>query len=362
MRTRTFTLVAVLALLVAACGQGGSAEETTTTTSAPPETAAAPEAMLLSYSLEEGQTFTYEVDMDQHIDMTAEGDTSSLGEDDIPGEMSLTVQGTTTLTHTVEAGPEPGTFAIHITGDLSGLTFSGEMDGEPVTQDDVPDFAGSDPVDVTVIVDEQGNVIPEQNGLGDDLFGGLGGMDMLNQFGPGAGADAGQFVGPPFSEDEVTVGDTWSESIEIPTLPGSDPITTKVDSEVLRADVVEGHDVFVIQTDTSTSEVQFDLADILVGFLTAFVPDDASDEDRAQIDEMASQLRFAFSIDPQASEMTTWFDYEAGVARQAEFTTNTHMVMDVNVPNEDTGEMASMAMDMTIAQNIGFRLTDSGSA
>jgi hypothetical protein len=122
-----------------------------------------------------------------------------------------------------------------------------------LTAEDIPDFAGMEPIDVTVVVDEQGNIIPQDTGMGEDLLGGLGGLgglDMLGQLGSSAGV--GQFIGPPFSQEEVTVGDTWSETAEIPTLPGNDPITTKVDSEVVGADTIEGNEVFVIETTTTT--------------------------------------------------------------------------------------------------------------
>ncbi|HEY6635920.1 MAG TPA: hypothetical protein VI141_09955 [Acidimicrobiia bacterium] len=363
MRIRTFTLVAVIALVVAACNQGETVADSTTPSTATPETNAAPEAMLLSYSLEPGASFTYEVDIDQQIDMTAEGDTAALGEEDVPGDMSLSVNGTTTFTHSVAEGPEPGTFAVTITGDLSGLEFTGTMDGAPVTDEDIPDFAAMEPVDVTIVVDEQGNIIPEANpGLGEDFLGGLGGMDMLDQLGPGAGNEAGQFVGPPFSEEEVTVGDTWSETVEVPTLPGEEPVSTQVDSRVLSTDTIEGNEVFVIETTTATSAIEFDLGQILIGFLTAFVPEDATDEDLAEIEELSDQLRFAFSVDPQTAELTTWFDYEAGLARQAEFSGATHMTMDINVPDETTGELVEMMMDMSIDQTINFRLTESDTA
>jgi hypothetical protein len=274
--------------------------------------------------------------------------------------MSLTVNGTTTLTHTIGAGPEPGTYEINITGDLSDLEFDGTIDGEPLTAEDIPDFAGMEPIDVTVVVDEQGNIIPQDTGMGEDLLGGLGGLDMLGQLGSSAGA--GQFIGPPFSQEEVTVGDTWSDTTEIPTLPGNDPVTTKTDSEVVGADTIEGNEVFVIETTTTTSAIEFDLAEMLIGFMNAFVPEDATDAELAEFEALREQLRFAFAVDPTVSDMTTWFDYEAGLARQADFANTTHMVMDINVPDEATGELAAFAMDMTIAQNIRYRLVEPGNA
>src|SRR5690606_7634386 len=129
MRTRTVTLLTVLALLAVACSGGSSDVPGTTGADDPGTTVAGPEAMLLSYSLEAGTTNTYEVDMDQTIEMTATGDSTAMGDEGLPGELSINMVGTSIFTHTVSEGPEPGTFEVHIVGDFSDLTFSGTVDG-----------------------------------------------------------------------------------------------------------------------------------------------------------------------------------------------------------------------------------------
>jgi hypothetical protein len=221
-------------------------------------------------------------------------------------------------------------------------------------------MAKMEPIDVTVVVDEQGNVIPELNSdLGEDFLGGMGGMNMLEQFGS---SGPGQFVGPPLSEEEVTVGDTWSETIEVPTLPEEDPITTQVDSEVTGTDTIEGHEVFVIETTTTTSPIEFDLAEMLAGFMAGFLPEGATPEEQAEIDAMVEQLRFAISVDETVGELTTWFDHAEGLARQAEHANTIHMVMDVNVPDDTTGEMVAFGVDMSIDSDIDYRLVSADTA
>jgi len=365
MRIRTFTLVTVLALVLAACG--GAATDETSTTAGTPETTtttAAPEAIQLAYSLAAGQTFTYEVDMDQSIVMSIDGDPTALAEaegEEVPEEMDIDISGTTTFTHSVADGPEPGTFEVTITGDFSNLEFSGTIDGEPITEngEELPEMAEMGPVDATIIVDEQGNIITDESGMGEDFLGSLGGLDMLSQLGPAAGAGTDQFVGPPLSEEEVTVGDTWSETVEIPTLPDDDPITTTIESEVVATEDLEGTEVFVIETTTSTSAIEFDLAELLIGFMTAFVPEDATEEELAEMDALVEELRFAFSVDPQVGQMTTWFDPEVGLARQTSFVNSTHMLMDINVPDDASGDLVEMGLDMTIDQDVTYRLVDS---
>jgi hypothetical protein len=355
MRIRTISLIALLALVVAACG--GEAESTTTS---PQETTTpVPEAVVLSYSLETGTTYQYQVDIDQTIDLTSTGDTTAMGVEEIPGEASINIQGTSDFTYTVSDGPEPGTFEVDIVGDFSDLEFSGTVDGEPVDSSEIPEIAEMEPVDVTIVVDEQGNVIPDDSsGPGEDFLGGLGGLDMLDQLGAAAGT--GQFVGPPLSEDEVTVGDTWSETIEVPTMPGADPVTTRVESEVVGTDTIDGSEVFVIETTSTTGAVEFDLAELLIGFMSSFMPEGATEEEQAELDAIIDELRFVFSIDETVSDMTSWFDLEAGLSRQTALASDTHMVMDVNIPDETTGEMVEFAMDMNLSQQITYRLTGSG--
>lgn len=368
MRIRKFIFITVLTLVVAACGGAGTEE--TTTTDAPETTTStvvvAPEAIQLSYALEAGQAFTYEVDMNQAIAMTIDGDPAALAEaegEEVPEQMDITITGTTTFTHAVADGPEPGTYEVTITGDFSNLEFGGTVDGEPITAngEELPDMAEMDPVDVTIVVDEQGNIITDESAMGQDFLGSLGGLDMLSQLGS-AGAGTDQFVGPPLTDEEVTVGDTWSETVEIPTLPDDDPITTTIESEVVAAEELDGTEVFVIETTTSTSAIEFDLAELLIGFMGAFVPDDATEEELAEMDSLVDELRFAFNVDPQVGQMTTWFDYGAGLTRQATFVNSTHMVMDINIPDEETNELVEMGLDMTIDQDVTYRLVDAGGA
>ena len=48
--------------------------------------------------------------------------------------------------------------------------------------------------------------------------------------------------------------------------------------------------------------------------------------------------------------------------KQAEVANTTHMVMDINVPDDTTGDLMEFAMDMTITQDVGYRLVGSSSA
>lgn len=353
MRSTRLSLLAAFALAAAACG----VQSDVTTTQPTP----VPEAVVLSYSLEPGTSMSYEVSLDQHIDMETSGDAAALADEDVPGNASIDISGTTTVGFAVAAGPDPGTYAITVTGDFSDLTVSGTVDGEPIDESEIPDFAEIPPIEETIIVDEQGNVVPGEDGedMGDlgNLFGDLGGLGGMGDFGS-FGSELGKFVGPNFSGREVTVGDTWSDTTETP-LFGEESLTTTTDNEVTGTDTVDGHGVFVIDSTTTVSPLEIDLAELLIGFFQGFLPEDASEEDLAQLEEMSSQLRFLFSMDETSSDLTTWFDAESGQARKAEVEGGANISLDANFPDEETGEMAAFGFTVSMQQSVTYHLLPS---
>ncbi|MGA7097028.1 MAG: hypothetical protein WB245_05620 [Acidimicrobiia bacterium] len=359
MNKRLVALAAVVALAVAACG--GSADSTTTS-NAPETTTTAPavEAVLLSYSLESGTQLSYEVSLDQHIDLTTSGDPSVMGDEQIPGNASVEITGTANLTHEISDGPEPGTYQVHITGDFTDVTVTGTIDGEPVEGDQAPDFASLDPVDVTIVVDEQGNIIPEDTGTADPLGGMFGDFSSL-QSAPAPGLDPGQFFGPSLSDEEVAVGDTWSEDIETPGM-GDEPIVTSVTSTVTGTDQIDGHDVLVIESNSTTSLIQFDLGEFFAGLFGAFMPEDTTDEEAATFQALVDQLKFLITVDGAKSETTSMFDPEAGLVRKSDLTAGANIGMDIMIPDENTSELVGFQMSMTMDQNVSYRLLSEPSA
>jgi hypothetical protein len=364
MSSRSLLLLTALVLVLTACTGGGDSSDTTTTTAeaTPTTSEPPPEAIQLAYSLQPGSSFSYEVTLDQQIDLTTEGDGTAAGDEELPGSMSIDLDGTTIFTHTVAEGPEPGTYEVTIQGEFTDLAVEGTVDGEPVQSGDIPDVAEMDPIDLTIIVDEQGNIVSEPGQMG-DLFGGdLGGLGGLENLAPGN--ELGRLVGPPLPDQPVTMGDSWSDTREIPMPMGieGDPVTTEINSEVTGSDTIDGQEVLVIETEMITSPIEFDLAEFLIGFFSAFLGEDATAEDRAELDALIEDLRFLFIIDESVGNMTTWFDADAGIAHQAELDNETHLIMDLNMPDETTGEMMALILDMDIDQTVIYRLVDSAGA
>jgi hypothetical protein len=62
------------------------------------------------------------------------------------------------------------------------------------------------------------------------------------------------------------------------------------------------------------------------------------------------------SVDGSTADSTTWFDAAAGLARQSETTAASNISMDMNIPDEETGQMSGFVMDMTLDQDVTYRL------
>jgi hypothetical protein len=362
MTKRFLGLVAVLALFASACatGSGGGSSTTApvaeTTTTAPPV-----EAVLLSYTLAAGDEFHYEVTVNQHIEMSAEGDASMMSEEELPGNAVIDLSGTGNFTQVVSEGPTEGTYQVHVTGEFSDISVVGTVDGEQVDSSEVPEFAAIDPIDVTVVVDEQGNLVKDETGGDDPLSGMFGDLGALGEGGPMPGLDFGRFIGVPLPDQEVTVGDTWSEDIETPGLT-DEPIVTTVSSEVTGVEEVSGAQVFVIESTTTTTPIEFDLAEFFAGMFGAFLPEEATDEEVAEMEAALAQMKFLISIDGTSADSTTLFDVEAGLARQVDSTGSTNISMDINLPDETTKEMVAFVMNMALDQEVSFRLTSGPTA
>jgi hypothetical protein len=355
---RHLPILIVSSLALAACNAGSGNESTsiaaetiTTSTTVP-----APEAVLLSYTLSSGDEFHYEVALDQHIELTASGDASLMGGEEVPGDASVDVVGTATFTHVVSDGPEPGTYEVHITGEFDDVNVTGTIDGESLESEQAPDFASLEPIDVTVVVDEQGNLIQSgPEGSDDPLAGMFGDLGALGGGSPAPGLDPGQFIGPPFSDEEVAVGDTWTDEVETPGL-GEDPIVTSITSTVTGVEDLDGTEVHVIETNSSTSLIEFDLAEFFAGMFGAFTTEDASAEETAELEAMLDQLQFLIRVDGATADSRTWFDSEAGISRHSETSSGADISMDLNIPDEETGEMVGFVMEMSLDQDITFRL------
>jgi hypothetical protein len=66
----------------------------------------------------------------------------------------------------------------------------------------------------------------------------------------------------------------------------------------------------------------------------------------------------SFSLEPSVTSATTLFDPESGMAMKSDYSGEQQLSMDMNVPDEATGEMIEFGVSMTIAQTIGYDLVE----
>lgn len=324
----------------------------------PSTTDIGPGVALAAYSLQAGTSFNYQVDIEQDISMAVEGDTSTIGEEDFPGDSEIHLTGSAMFTQTVADGPRPGTFEVTVVGEFTDLTVSGTVDGESV--DEVPEFADLSPIDTTFVVDEKGRIIGSDAGS-DDPLGGL--MDPTSAFDPASmpDLDPGRFLGPELPDGDVGVGDTWETDDEL-TGFGDDPVVVNASSTVTGTDDIDGIEVLVIETNSSTSRIEIDLGEFLLGMFGALAPEDMEPEEAEQFDDLLESLRFLIFIDDASSDATTWVDPVAGIVWQSQSASSTSMGIDVSVPDQETGELIEAIVDMTLRQDLTYRLTEGPSA
>ena len=146
MLMRTRILIIALALVATACASGATGTTTTappattaapTTTSAPTATALAGRPAIYAYSYKPGDTYSYDISLDQHItlDMTVEGDPGMFETQDGPTNVDVRTSVAGSLSYDIAEGPEPDTTALHISGVFDEFTVEGTIDGEPRSEE-----------------------------------------------------------------------------------------------------------------------------------------------------------------------------------------------------------------------------------
>jgi hypothetical protein len=362
---RTRILITTLALIATACG--GAATETTSTTGAPAPSATAPtttaasaETALYAYSYAPGDSYSYDLALDQHVTMnvSTEGDEALIGATDAPGNVDVHTSVSGSLAYDVSEGPESGTTALHISGVFDDLTVEGTIDGQPATTDDLQSGTVPDLIEVpdtTIILDQYGHpvsvdgtdVSSDQPFFGDPfaLVGGLtsGGLN--------------QPFGPEFPDHPLAVGDTWTQEVS-QDIPDSDQtVTTSVTYTVSGMDTVDGHDVAVIDFTATASGVDIDLGEMFQALLEGF--GSMAESDSTTTTEVPT-IDFVISLGDSDGSGTYWFDQEAGIVRKVHQTYTVPMTMHMAVDSSEGS--GSTDVQMSIETAVDASLAGSGTA
>lgn len=346
----------MLVLSLVACDGDGSP---TTTSSGPPlstvPTTAAPdpsEPEVLGYDFKVGDTHTYEVVLNQRIQLESEGSSEAVADEALPANLDVTVDAQGTFEYSVAEGPDADTYSVAIEGSFSEVGVSGTADGEPVDDPaDIESLGVIQPVSTVVLVDRQGRV--RQDPANPTVPMGLGATPLT-----GLAGDLGQWVGPLLGAEPVEVGATWTEVSE-DALMGDEPVSTTVTGEVTGTEEMEGVETLVIASEAATGEATIDLSGFFAEFLTAFA-DPEDPERQAALADAIEQLVFEIVIEPSTTGSTAWFDPSEGLARRYQLDGSpTVFHMDVAIPDEETGELESFAMELSVTQSIDYTLAGS---
>lgn len=329
---RTILPVAV-ALVAAACGAGTGGN--------------APEAVALFYRYADVETVEYAITVDQTAEIHVDGDVPADEAQDLPLDMEMegTIAGT--IRYETRPGPEPDTTELRIVTDFADADLEIVANGESIPTAGVRPEEAIPPVDLTVVVDERGTVLSvtsEQLGDISELVGDVSGLQNL------AHNPLGTPVGPAFPDRPITVGDEWTETISRPG-PNDTTIVTKATHRLVEIETVGGRELYVVESRAETEAFELDLGEPLRELFAGLA--EAGGEEMARL---ADELVLVVRSEPAVAETTSRFDPETGLVVAAQVAARTSLSVDMKIPDEATGELASLQVDMDLDQRVTYDL------
>jgi len=308
---RTVVAATILALLAAACAQPGTEGESQTVS--------------LGYGWSAGETFTYENDFAMSMSTEVEG----LPDADLSEPIDMDLSATLLTSYSFADGAEPGTYRVTMHyDDITEVSVTVRNGDEELSMDegdlaDVQDevFGGEG---VEFIVDESGQILSLSVGGSDIPLPSFAGQGL------GAASSAMPFLGPELPDREIAVGDVWSTSWATEAFPGQE-LSISADSSLAAIETIDGVELYVIETTTTSSAVELDLADLLGGLAEGFGGSEA---------DVPSDISFAMTLEQAPGVATVWFDPARGITVRQTFTSGTDMAITFS----GEGEAGSMTM------------------
>ena len=376
---RPILLLSVLSIVATACGEETTAEqpttappttalstttsepapETTTTTSPPPTTSTtAPppttepvpefEPAVVSYMYPSTGEIRYEMSIEQLAEVTIEG---GAPEEMPPGaiEMITTLGGT--ITYQISPGPDENTTTIRILSDFQLVENEMKMGG--VTMPAPPDTEApgfETPIDVTVVVDQQGNVLEFSSEALDELFGG---QSFLPDTSMGS-QELNRPFGPAFPDHPVDVGDTWTETSEQEGPAGMGTIVTTAEHRLVGVDVEADRSVLVIESQYHTEAFEWDMSEFLQGMFGAF-SDELNEGEAPDGEDAIPEFGLLVSAGPSTVTAVTRFDPREGLVLQGEYQAQGEVTSSMTLPDE-TGETTSLISSVVYEQTVTYTL------
>ena len=330
---------------------------TTTTTAPPPATTEAPRAYeptLVSYRYPSTGELEYVVSMEQHSEVTLEGGPS---EQMPPGAIEAATSMEGTISYQTSPGPTAETTTIRILSDLQITDTKVSMGGIalPTPADaDIPGLPGVDtPIDVTVVVDEQGNILEFSSEALDEV------LDLFGEdsFLPTDSLGVQQYdepFGPAFPDHPLEVGDTWAERIEEDGPLGMGTIVTTAEHRLVGVDNLAGATILVIESEYRTEALEWDMGEILQNMFSAFAGEE-TDEGISATQEALSDVTMLVSMSPTTGVEVTRFDLDAGVVLEGEAQYQGEVTTQMTLP-DGSGEMSPLVSTAIYEVTYNYRL------
>jgi hypothetical protein len=299
-------------------------------------------AALLHYAYQPGDTLTYEVTLETTMTMEGDADMAMVG---AALDTTMDMMATTEIHYSFAEGPEPDTVEITVSQTLldGGATMTQMGQTQVIPFDDIAAEALGDYV---LVVDPEGNLIEASFGgqqLPTELLGGLEGF-------AGQGLNQPQHIGPAFPDEPVGVGSTWETDHSVDSFGIS--IDQRGEHSIVSEEVVNGRTTLKIETTIRSSAAEVDLLEMMreiaqMGSLDPSISEGELDMTLEMFESLGIEMEMR--IEESRTDMTTWFDPEAGLVVKSVMAAPMTVVMRMrNIP--DAGDM-DITADMTVLQS-----------
>ena len=322
-----YCLLAALAVLTTACGEGAIAEG---------------DGPVLRYAYRPGDTLSYDVELATNMTMESAGETALAAA--MNGTMAMEV--TERLELAFAEGPDPASIQITMTQELleggARMVVLGQEQFIPFDQ-----LAANVESEVVVVIDPQGKLLSAS----------IGGVPLPAQLLTDLSAMTGgtslqpQQLGPEFPVEGVSVGDEWETSTSAEVLGLG--MTQTGRHRVAGEEEVLGRLTYRIDSQITTGKIVADLAGLIAALRES--PELMGGADAAQVDAALAQFEslgvgMDFVMEESTAAMTTWFDPAAGIVVRSELESPVTMTM-VMTGIPEAGDVA-VSIEMSSTQQM----------
>ena len=321
--------------------QATTVPETTTTTEAPGF-----EPVRLSYNYPSDGELEYSITIEQQAEVELEGGPA---EGMPPGPIAMNTILAGAISYTISPGPDEDTVSIRIVSDIQMVENEATMGGFSIPASELGEAPGFEtPIDITVIMDSQGNVLEVSSEGFDDLFGGM----NLQSASSVGNQHLSRPFGPAFPDTPLGVGDSWTEQIEQEGPFGS--IVTDADHLVVAVEGTEERPILVVQSEYRTDAFEWDMSEMMLGMFGAFAEEDSSEEGQEGAG-LFGDIQLLVSATPGVVHSTVRFDLGLGLVIEGEQQAQGEVATSMTMPG-DAGEPFTIITAVKYDQQTFFQL------